>query len=145
MEQRTLPRFFEEAVAKFPDNVFILEKKSKEYRGTTYRDFRNEVYTFSAGLQSLGLSKGDRCALLSEGRNDWVLSELAILYTGAVNVPLSVKIDELDDLKFRLDHSGCRFIIVSGRQAEKIRRIKDDLPELEKIIFLDGNDSLEAD
>ena len=55
---------------------------------------------------SLGLNKGDRVALISEGRNDWVMSEIGILYCGAINVPISVKIDEPSDLKFRLTHSG---------------------------------------
>ena len=98
-----------------------------------------------SGLIHLGINKGDRLALISEGRNDWVVSELGILFTGAINVPLSVKIDELSDLKFRLAHSGCRAVIVSGAQAQKIRAIKNDLPELEKIILLDGGPQAEEE
>ena len=41
---------------------------------------------------SLGINKGDRISLLSEGRNLWVIGELGILYAGAVNVPLSIKL-----------------------------------------------------
>ena len=91
---------------------------------------RERVHRFAAGLLSLGLEKGDRVALISEGRNDWVMAELGILYCGAVNVPVSVKIDELDDLKFRLLHAGCRMAIVSRGQVEKIRAIRNDLPDL---------------
>ena len=91
------------------------------------------VHKFAAGLLSLGVNKGDRIALIAEGRNDWVMSELGILFTGAVNVPISIKIDELADLKFRLAHSGCRMAVVSQSQVGKIRQIKNDLPELEKI------------
>jgi len=77
------------------------------------------VYQCAAGLLHLGINKGDRLALISEGRNEWVVSELGILFSGAINVPLSVKIDELSDLKFRLAHSGCRAVIVSGTQVQK--------------------------
>jgi long-chain acyl-CoA synthetase len=62
-----------------------------------------------------------------------------------VNVPISVKIDELNDLKFRLDHSGTRIAVVSASQLHKIRGIKNDLPELEKTIVLDKIDDLQED
>ena len=136
--QRTLPQLFEDSVAKYPSNILMWEKKGNSYEGTTYREMQSLVHQCAAGLIHLGINKGDRLALISEGRNDWVVSELGILYAGAINVPLSVKIDELSDLKFRLAHSGCRSVIVSETQAPKIRAIKNDLPELEKIILLDG-------
>jgi long-chain acyl-CoA synthetase len=129
---------FEESVARFPSNMMMWEKKGEKYEGTTYRQIRQLVHECAAGLMSLGIEKGDRLALISEGRNDWVISELGILYAGAVNVPLSVKIDELSDLRFRLAHSGCKTVIVSGGQVTKIRQVKRNLPDLEKIIVLDG-------
>ena len=121
------------------------EKKGDAYKGTTYREMQTLVYQCAAGLLHLGINKGDRLALISEGRNDWVVLELGILYTGAINVPLSVKIDELSDLKFRLAHSGCRAVIVSGGQIQKVRAIKNDLPELTKIILLDGEPQAEEE
>ena len=68
-----------------------------------------------------------------------------MLTVGAINVPISIKLDEPNDLKFRLSHSGCRFVIVSRGQVEKIRRIKNDLPQLEKVIVLDELKSFESD
>ena len=137
--QRTLPRLFEESVARFPDNIMMWEKRETEYKGTTYREMRQRVYECASGLMDMGIRKGDRLALISEGRNDWVVMELAILYAGAVNVPLSVKIEEVSDLRFRLAHSGCRMVVVSGTQVQKIRQLKKDLPDLENVIVLDGD------
>jgi long-chain acyl-CoA synthetase len=137
--QRTLPQLFEDSVVLFRNNILVWEKKDDRYKGTTYAELQSQVHQCAAGLLHLGIAKGDRLALISEGRNDWVVSELGILFTGAINVPLSVKIDELSDLKFRLAHSGCRAVIVSGAQAQKIRMIKNDLPELTHIILLDGD------
>ncbi len=145
MPGRTIPQLFEESVKRYSNNVLMRQKEKDNYSVTTYSQMRELVYKFSGGLIQLGLRKGDRVALISEGRNDWVMSELAILYSGAVNVPISVKIDELNDLKFRLTHSGCKLVIVSGRQFEKIKKIKHDLPELEKIIVLDKIDNLAND
>ncbi len=113
------------------------EKKNSQYESITYKEMQQLVYNFSAGLITLGLKKGDRAALISEGRNDWVMAELAVLYAGGINVPISVKVDELNDLKFRLAHSGCKFLIVSKGHFHKVQKIKKDLPDLEKIILLD--------
>jgi len=135
--ERTLVQMFENSVQAFGDNVLMWEKKGDAYSGTTYKNIQHSVYRFAAGLLANNIRRGDRIALISEGRNDWVISELGILYAGAINVPLSVKIEELSDLKFRLAHSGCRMVIVSKNQAGKVLAIKKDLPELEKIIFLD--------
>jgi long-chain acyl-CoA synthetase len=145
MAERTLPRLFEDSVAKYAGNILMWEKPADTYEGTTYRDMRERVRAFAAGLMSLDLGKGDRAALISEGRNDWVMSELGILYAGAVDVPISVKIEELSDLKFRLAHSGCRMAVVSASQVQKIRRVKHDLADLERTIVLDRLDGYEPD
>lgn len=144
-EPRTLPRLMESSAVRYPDNPLMWEKKTDTYEPTTYAQMRDRIRAFGAGLMSLGLNKGDRVALISEGRNDWVMSEMGILYCGAINVPISIKLDESSDLKFRLSHSGCRFVIVSQGQVEKIRKIKNDLPELEKVIVLDELKSFESD
>ncbi|MFC2151181.1 AMP-dependent synthetase/ligase [Bacteroidota bacterium] len=135
---------FENSVQKFANNTFLWEKKTNEYESTTYKEVLEQVKVFSAGLMSLGIKKGDRVALLSEGRNLWVASELSILYTGAINVPLSIKLDAGTDLKFRLEHSGSKMIIVSNNQSSKVKQIKKDLPELEKIVYLDPQESYES-
>ena len=143
--QRTIPRLFETSVEKFRTNTLLWEKKDDVYKGMTYLQTRSHVHDFAAGLLSFGVKKGDRIALIAEGRNDWVISELGILYTGAVNVPLSVKLNEQSELKFRLAHSGCRMAIVSATQACKIKQLKSDLPDLEKIILLDQAEKYDDD
>lgn len=90
ISMQTIPGFFEENVQKYADNVYLWEKTGSEYQGTTYSQVRILVEQFAAGLLSLGLAKGDRIALLAEGRNAWVVSELGILYMGAINIPLSI-------------------------------------------------------
>ncbi len=145
MINRTLPWLFEESVNKYHDNILMWEKNNSHYEGTSYKQIQKLIHSFAAGLMKIGLKIGDRVALISEGRNYWVISELGILYTGAINVPISVKIEELSELKFRLAHSGCKFAIVSETQLSKIRKIKKDLPDLEKTIILDPSENYDGD
>jgi len=142
---RTIPAFFESCVAQYSSNVMMLEYKSGSFQPSTYRDIQTFVHHCSAGFQNLGLESGDRVGLISEGRSEWVIAELGVLYAGGVSVPLSVKIEELPDLKFRLAHSGCRMVIVSGSQVHKIMKIRKDLPDLETVILLDQNGPLAPD
>ncbi len=138
---RTIIELFETSVSKFPNNIYLWEKQNGKFEGTTYQQTRDLVFRFGAGLLALGLQKGDRVGLISEGRNAWIISELGILYAGGINVPLSVKLDSGNELKFRLAHSGSKMIIVSSGHASKVEEIRNDLPELEKVIYLDGKEN----
>lgn len=134
---KTIIDLFEESVSQFGDNFYLYEDSGNGYQGFTYKEVKETVYKTAAGLISLGINPGDRVAILSEGRNAWIISELAVLYAGGCCVPLSVKLDAATDLKFRLLHSGCRMVVVSAQQAAKIEEIRQQLPELETVIYLD--------
>lgn len=133
---KSLIQFFEESVEKFSSNVYLWEKPHDRYEGTTYGETRKQVYEFAAGLMTMGIEKGDRLATISEGRNSWVIGELGILYTGAVNVPLSVKLNS-EEIKFRLVHSEAKMILVSSIQAQKLKEVLAECPSLVKIIHFD--------
>lgn len=135
--KKTLIDLFEESVNRYPSNIFLWEKTNGQFDPTTYTEVRNQVYTLGAGLQALGVRKGDNMAMLSEGRNAWIIGELAMFYAGACNVPLSVKLEESNDLLFRLTHAEVKFIMVSGNQLRKIRSIINQLPLVEKVIVFD--------
>ena len=135
--KKTLVDLFEASVSKYPNNTFLLEKTGKQFEPTTYTQVKEQVYRLGAGLQALGVKKGDTMALLSEGRNMWVIGELSMFYAGAINVPLSIKLEESNDLLFRLKHGDVKFIMVSGTQLKKIRAIKDQLTLVEKVIVFD--------
>ena len=135
--KKTLVDLFEESVKLYPNNTFLLEKTGKKFEPTTYMQVKEQVYRLGAGLQALGVKKGDTMALLSEGRNMWVIGELAMFYAGAVNVPLSIKLEESNDLLFRLIHGDVKYVMVSGTQLKKVRAIKEKLQMVEKIIIFD--------
>ena len=142
---KTIVELLENSAQKYADNPYLLEKKTDRYEAVTYKETKEQAYKVAAGLLSLGINKGDRIALLSEARTDWVISELGVLHTGAISVPLSNALKEGADLKFRLDHSESRWIIVSALQFDKIKAIRQDLKSLEKVILLDPKESYSND
>lgn len=141
--KKTLVDLFEDSVRQYPNNTFLLEKKGEHFEPTTYSEVKQLVYRLGAGLQSIGVKKGDTIALLSEGCNLWVVGELAMFYAGAINVPLSIKLEESNDLLFRLTHGEVKYIMVSESQLKKVRSIKSQLSNVSEIIVFGHPNQLE--
>lgn len=133
----TIIDFVEMYAAKYTDKTFLREKVDGKWTETSFTATRNEGRVLAAGFMSLGLQKGEKVAMIAEGRNQWIFTELGILYAGAVNVPLSFKLESDQDLLFRINHSDSRFVVASQSQIEKVRRVIDRCPAVEKVIVMD--------
>ena len=143
-ERITIIDFVEKYVAKFAKNPFIWEKNldTNKWEPTTYEETLSKAKRIAAGLMALGVQKGEKVSYLSEGRDMWIIGELGVLYAGAVNVPLSIKLGEANDLVFRVKHSDSKYIITSKFQLPKIRTILPECPMVEKVIIFDQIDDM---
>lgn len=136
----SIPHFFERNTTQYKNNPFLWENSGEKYKTTTYGEFRTQVRGCAAGLKLEGITSNDQVALLSEGRNYWIMSEISVLYNGAICVPLSTKLNEAE-LVFRLNHAECSTIFVSAQQYPKIKNILGELTTLKRIIHLDKSDN----
>ena len=138
-ERLTIIDFVEKYVAKYSDNPFLWEKNldANVWESTSYKDTLAKAKRIAAGLMALGVQKGEKVSYLSEGRDMWVIGELGVLYAGAVNVPLSIKLGETNDLVFRVKHSDSKYIITSKFQLAKVRSVLPECPLVEKVIIFD--------
>ena len=138
-ERLTIIDFVEKYVAKYSNNPFLWEKNldTNEWVPVTYSETLKKARILAAGLMALGVQKGEKVSYLSEGRDMWVIGELAVLYAGAVNVPLSIKLEESNDLVFRVKHSDSKYVITSKFQLPKVRKILPECPMVEKVIVFD--------
>ena len=141
--KKTIIDLFEASVEKYGGKSFLLEKRHHKFEPTTYAETKELALEVGAGLASVGIRPGDKVAILAEGSNAWIISELGLFYAGAVSVPLSVKLEESNDLLFRLRHAEVKAIFVSKYQLPKIRRIRAELPRIEHVIVL-GHIPLES-
>ena len=141
----TIIDFVEKYVAKYSENPFLWEKNldTNQWEPTTYAETLRQAKRIAAGLMALGVEKGDKISYLCEGRNMWVIGELGVLFAGAVNVPLSIKLEETNDLVFRVKHSDSKYVITSKFQLPKIRKILTECPMVEKVIVFDEIEDLQ--
>ena len=144
-ERITIIDFVEKYVAKYSQNPFLWEKNldTNVWEPTTYEETLKKAKRIAAGLMALGVQKGEKISYLSEGRDMWVIGELGVLYAGAVNVPLSIKLGEANDLVFRVKHSDSKYVITSKFQLPKIRTILPECPMVEKVILFDQVDDMQ--
>lgn len=132
----TLARLFRHTIA-YGRTDMMLTKQDGEYRPIAACEVERQVGRLRSELFRAGLSKGDRCALLSENRWEWAVSDFAMMTSGIVNVPLYPTLTA-EQIHYMLEHSGARVIMVSTtEQLEKIRTIWERLPLLEGVIIFD--------
>ena len=78
MKKITIIDFVVKYTREYSELTFLREKVNGVWTETSFRETREEAYRISAGLMQLGLKKGDKVSLLSQGRNLWITSELGI-------------------------------------------------------------------
>ena len=107
------------------------------------QEFYRDVAAVARALLALGISKGDRVAILSENRPEWALVDFASLLLGAVVVPVYSTLTDTQTA-FILRDAGARVIVVSTeRQLQKVLAIRDQTP-LEKVMVMDAVETAHA-
>src|SRR6185437_9085429 len=69
------------------DKPFLWSKRDGEWRSISWAEAARQVAALAASLKRIGLEPGDRVALVSENRPEWLISDLAIMAAGCVTVP----------------------------------------------------------
>jgi long-chain acyl-CoA synthetase len=112
-------------------------KNEGRYQEISWNDFGEKVRYLALGLSSLGVKQGDRVALLSEGRPEWAMSDLAILSEGAVTVPI-YQTNTSQQIAYVLNDSEAVVVIVSTEeQLQKVKSVMKQIPSLERIVVMD--------
>ena len=95
------------------------------------------VVAVARALESWGVRKGDRVAILSENRPEWTITDFAALALGAVTVPIYAT-QTAEQTAFIINDSGARVIALSTKnQLEKVLSIQSQTP-LERILVMDA-------
>ncbi|MCZ6765578.1 MAG: long-chain fatty acid--CoA ligase, partial [bacterium] len=138
MAIETIPALFLHAVRTHKRKDAFRYKKAGKYVDISHDQTLDLVDKASLGITALGLAKGDRIALLSENRFEWVVADLAILSAGCINVPVYPTLPS-GHIEYILKDSEARTIFVSNaEQLEKIQAIRSNLPNLQHVIVLEA-------
>jgi crotonobetaine/carnitine-CoA ligase len=103
----------------------------------SYADLRERSLRLAASLQRLGLSQGDRVAILSENSVETVETFFACAYLGLIAVPLNIYLRG-EFLRYQLTDSGCAAAVVDGPGLEAIQAL-EERASLEQLIVVGSN------
>ncbi|MEK7798299.1 MAG: AMP-binding protein, partial [Acidobacteriota bacterium] len=138
MEIRTLCDILTHLQAHFRKPDLLRYKSQGAWRDISTDEFTGTVRSLALGLESLGVRRGDRVAILSENRPEWTAFDHAVLNLGAVVVPIYPTL-LTDQLHYILDNSQARVLVIStSAQMEKVLPVLASLPDLEKLVILDA-------
>src|SRR5437870_10696032 len=114
----------------------MLHKTAAGWKPISSQEFAAKVAGAAAGLSSWGISRGDRVAILSENRHEWVVTDLACMMLGAVVVPVYTTLTA-EQTAYILRDSGARAIFVSSQKhLDKVLSIIEGTT-IEKIAVMD--------
>src|SRR5438445_3952215 len=138
MAADTLARLFWDRVERSAGRPAQSFKHGAEWKTITWREVGDLVRELALGLIALGRQKGDRVALLSTGRAEWVQADFAIFSAGCITVPVYPTYPP-DLIAYVVNDSGARTIIVEDPgQLAKVLEARDKAPGLEHIVVMTG-------
>jgi long-chain acyl-CoA synthetase len=134
----TLGRLFLHACRahRKPDRMMI--KRDGAWRSISTAEFETTVRRLSLGFQAIGLKPGDRVALLSENRPEWVMADFATLTAGGVTVPIYTSLLS-DQIRYIIDDAGATIVVCSDRDLlRKVVAVRSALPSVKHIVLIEG-------
>jgi long-chain acyl-CoA synthetase len=118
--------------------VAVRYRRGGSWKDLTWSEYRAEVLACAAALVEAGIRPGDRVGLLGENRVEWMIADLGILAAGGVTVSPHAALSARQ-VHFQMLDAGARWVFVSTvPQCDKVRQIRDELPELKGVVAFDS-------
>ena len=132
---KTVKEFFIKSINEYPNEPCILEKPNHKepYKVTTYKEFGEDVFGLGTALINILNLKDKRVLIIGETQYDWYVSYMAMLCGVGIAVPTDKELP-LNELENIVKRSRASAIIYSPKKEEDIKKIKEEIPEVEYFI-----------
>lgn len=133
----TYPKFLLRNNNIWGDKVALRRKNLGIWQNYTWKDCYLQVKLLCLGLVELGLTPGDKVSLIGDDEPEGFWAETAIQAAGGVLV--AVWSDSIpSELAYIINHSNSKFVIAEDQeQVDKILEIKNDIPDVQKVVYWD--------
>ena len=130
--------FIENQAKHFPLSRAFNTKYDGKWVSTSSEEHLEKSNQISRGLLQLGVSKGDKVAIISSNnRTEWSIVDVGVLQIGGVDVPIYPTITA-EDYAYIINHSESKFCFVSDEEVyNKIKTIRKECPNLEEVYCFD--------
>jgi long-chain acyl-CoA synthetase len=133
----TVPQAFWNAVGRRGSKVALRQKELGIWREVSWQAFGAAARDIAMGLAALGLRPGEVVSILSNTRKEWLFADLGAQCAGLVTSGI-YPTDSITQCEYLCSDSNTRVVFVEDdEQLDKILAVRDQLPELLKIVILD--------
>ncbi len=137
-ELRSIPALLARNIREFGHHPAYREKEYGIWQSWSWAETGAEIEAIALGFLDLGVSEGDHIAIIGRNRPHFYWSMVAAQMVGAVPVPV-YQDSVAEDIAFVLDHCGASYAVVEDQeQVDKTIEVKDRLPGLKDVVYLDG-------
>jgi long-chain acyl-CoA synthetase len=120
-----------------PNQVALREKDFGVWHEVTWQSYWDTVLTVGHALLALGVEPGDRVAVHSENRKEWLYTDVATVAVGAMTVGL-YPTNPPPEVGYLLSHSGAKILVAEDQeQVDKALAVIDDCPDLQRIVYIE--------
>ena len=133
----TIPKLFVERGKFQPHRTAIREKDYGIWQSWTWSEVCAEVRALACGLSEMGLTRGDKVAIIGDNRPRLYWAIAAAQSMGCVPVP--VYQDAIaGEVSYVINHAQIRFAVLENQeQVDKVLSVLDDCPTLESLVYTD--------
>jgi long-chain acyl-CoA synthetase len=122
-----------------PDLAAFRSKQFGVYRERRWRDYAMFVARYAAALQSLGLARGERAAIMGDVCEEWMLCDLAAQSLGAISYGIYPTASPAE-VEYQMRDGGASIFVAENQEyVDKILSIVDRLPDLRAIVVIDDS------
>jgi long-chain acyl-CoA synthetase len=133
----TLPAMLVQHADARSHDVALRVKRFGRWEEMSWSDYERRATRVGLGLRELGIGTGDRVAVLSDNRPEWLFADLGTQGIGGVTLGVYPTSSEAE-VGHVLGDSVSKIVIVEDEeQLDKTLLVRDQLPQLEKIVVID--------
>ncbi len=133
----SIPKLLARNAQLFANAPAYREKEFGIWQSWTWAETQTEVEALALGLLTLDVEPGTHVAIIGRNRPHFYWSMVAVQMVGAVPVPI-YQDSVAEEIAYVLDHCGAKLAIVQDQeQVDKIIEVKDRLPDLGDILYID--------
>ena len=147
MDASSIPQVFFDRAAQRGGKTAHMVKRDGAWQEISWQELRDIVRHAAKGLLTLDLQAGDRVAILSDSRAEWVQCDLGIMAAAGITVPIYAS-STPDQAAYILQNSGATAMFIdTSAQLDKILAVRDQVPTLKHIVMMvdsppDGDDAM---
>jgi long-chain acyl-CoA synthetase len=137
MRADTVPGLFFREAPRRAGRVAMRRKRLGVWEETTWQAYAEEVRAVALGLAALGVERGQRVAIASENRPEWLVFDLAAQSAGAVPVGIYTT-NSVAECEYIVAHSeSVVYLAEDEEQLDKVLAFRERTPSLTKIVVVD--------